>query len=113
MISESTKNIGADYTKPSDKLFDDKKRERIEQPSNDDIETSDVSFEEILDQVKDISKDGTYGVQFEKFGDSNNFMINVIDNETNEIVRQIPPEEILKMKMRLDDFKGKLFEVEV
>ena len=36
-------------------------------------------------------------------------VISVIDPETDEIVRQVPPEEILRMAERLDAVRGRLF----
>ena len=47
------------------------------------------------------------GVSFELTDDSEN-IVKVIDQETGEIVRQIPTEEFLEMSQRLDDIFGEL-----
>jgi len=40
-------------------------------------------------------------------------VVTVIDADTNEIVRQIPPEDALRVARNLDDARGLLFRVEV
>lgn len=47
------------------------------------------------------------GVSFELTDESEN-IVKVVDQETGEVVRQIPSEEFLEMSQRLDDIFGEL-----
>ncbi|WP_067099952.1 flagellar protein FlaG [Marinomonas atlantica] len=48
------------------------------------------------------------GISFEKTDDGENNIVKVIDQNTGDIVRQIPSEEFLEMSKRLDDIFGEL-----
>ena len=37
----------------------------------------------------------------------------IVDSETNEVIKQIPPEELLRIATRLRDFIGLIFDLEV
>ena len=47
-----------------------------------------------------------YDVKFSKFEDTNKTIINIYDANTGELVRQIPPEELLEMQQQLNEFSG-------
>lgn len=66
--------------------------------------------EELLSQIKTITEDGLYSVQFENNQESNELIVKVIDRETNEVVRQIPPEELLELTKHLNELRGNLVE---
>jgi flagellar protein FlaG len=40
-------------------------------------------------------------------------VINIIDNETDEVIRQIPPDEILHLKKRMGEIQGLLLDRKV
>lgn len=67
-----------------------------------------VAREEILEKIKEISKDGAYSVRFEKDDKINELIVKVVDRETDEVIRQIPPEELLNLKHYLRDLRGNL-----
>ena len=67
-----------------------------------------VAREEILDKVKEISEEGTYSVRFEKDDKLQELIVKVVDKKTDEVVRQVPPEEILGLKKYLSDLRGNL-----
>ena len=48
------------------------------------------------------------GLSFEKTDDGQNNVVKVIDQETGDLVRQIPSEEFLEMSERLDEIFGEL-----
>jgi flagellar protein FlaG len=50
-------------------------------------------------------------LQFSIDDTSGRTVIKVVDAETKQIIRQIPPEEVLDFARRLDDGKGALFEM--
>ena len=64
-----------------------------------------IQPEELLDQIKTVTQDGLYSVRFER-GDNNDLVVKIFDNETQEIVRQIPAEELLNFKATFADLIG-------
>ncbi|WP_163339281.1 flagellar protein FlaG [Desulfopila sp. IMCC35008] len=66
-----------------------------------------IQPEELLKQIKSITEDGLYSVQFEN-NDENKTIVKVIDRETNEVIRQIPPEELLELTKHLNELQGNI-----
>ena len=48
-------------------------------------------------------------LRFQIQEDTSTCIVQVVDNDTDEIIRQIPPEELLAIKENLDSFRGVLF----
>ena len=48
-------------------------------------------------------------LQFTIEKDSGEMIVKVIDTETDEVIRQIPPEAVLELRKRLDDAAGVIF----
>jgi len=71
-------------------------------------EENKVSTSEILDKIKQVSHDGLYSVRFEKNDAHDEFVVKVVDRETDEVIRQIPPEEILGARAKLLEFTGNI-----
>lgn len=71
-----------------------------------------VSPAEILDKIRDISKDGLYSVRFEKSDKLDEFIVKVVDRETDEVIIQIPPEEILGIREKMLEFTGNIVKSE-
>ena len=63
-----------------------------------------VNPEEILNKIKEITQDGEYSVRFEKEDQLNELVVKVVDNQTEEVIRQIPPEAILGIKANLQEY---------
>jgi flagellar protein FlaG len=53
------------------------------------------------------------GVRFHVDKSEGRLVAQVIDRDTNEVLRQIPPEEFLELASRLRDFVGLLFDIEI
>ena len=47
-------------------------------------------------------------MRFEKDSDAGEMVVKIVDNESEEVIRQIPPEELLKLTQRLEDLRGNL-----
>lgn len=45
--------------------------------------------------------------------DTGRTVVNIIDNDTGEIIKQIPPEEILKLKKKMGEIQGLLLDRKV
>lgn len=54
-----------------------------------------------------------YGVEFEVNEASSRIVTRIIDQESGEVLRQIPAEEVLAIAERLDELQGRLIDLEV
>nr|WP_320009551.1 flagellar protein FlaG [uncultured Desulfobulbus sp.] len=69
---------------------------------------SKVQTEELLSQIKALTEDGLYSVRFEQGKEVEELVVKIVDSKTDEVIRQIPPEELLKLTQRLNDLKGNI-----
>lgn len=76
--------------------------------SNGSEDENKVSPEEILDKIKAISEDGLYSVRFEKNEEVDQLVVKLVDRQTEEVIRQIPPETILGIKANLQEYAGNI-----
>jgi flagellar protein FlaG len=68
--------------------------------------------EEILSRIKEITEDGTYSIRFEKDQETEAMVVRLVDQQSGEVKRQIPPEEILQLHERLDEWRGNIIDTE-
>ena len=71
-----------------------------------------VQPEELLDQIKKIAQDGAYSVRFERNDEISDVVVKIFDNETQEVVRQIPAEQILNFRASFEELIGNLVNTE-
>ena len=71
-------------------------------------ESSGVQPEELLSQIKSLTEDGLYSVRFENSQEFNELIVKIVDNNTDEVIRQVPAEEVLTMKASLEDLRGNI-----
>ena len=64
--------------------------------------------EELLNQIKTITEDGLYSVRFERDTGSGRLVVKITDRETDEVIRQIPSEELLELSRQLEELRGNL-----
>ena len=64
--------------------------------------------EELLKQIKTITEDGLYSVRFERDSGSNTLVVKIVDSETDEVIRQIPQEELLELSKHLEELNDNL-----
>ncbi len=69
-----------------------------------------VQPEEILDQIKSLTEDGAYSVRFEKDDKANQMVVRLVDVESGEMIRQIPPEELISLTETLQELRGSLID---
>ena len=50
------------------------------------------------------------GLDFTVHGDTGRIQVSVTDNESGEVIREIPPEEILNLMAKLDEMMGILYD---
>ena len=73
-----------------------------------DTPESAVQLENAVNEVSSFVKQTNSSLQFSIDRDSGKTMVKVVDASTNEIIRQIPSEEMLAMAKALDGIKGLL-----
>jgi flagellar protein FlaG len=65
-----------------------------------------VQPEEILDQIKALTEEGAYSVRFEQDSKHNKMVVRLVDVESGETIRQIPPEEVINLTETLQELRG-------
>jgi len=66
-----------------------------------------VQPEELLNQIKALTQDGLYSVRFET-NESSELVVQIFDNESKEVIRQIPPEDLLNFKATFNELLGNI-----
>ena len=69
-----------------------------------------VPAEELLNKIKELTEDGMYSVRFEQDEKFGSLVVKVVDSKTNEVIRQVPSEELLGLRERLTEFQGNLID---
>lgn len=70
------------------------------------VENPKIQSEELIDQIKSVTQDGLYSVRFEKDDTISDLVVKIFDNETQEVIRQIPAEELLTFKASFAELVG-------
>ena len=86
-------------------------RKKQEAPAAEDAaeqKSSSLPSEEILNQIKGLTEDGLYSVRFEQDESTHQFVVRVVDRDSGEVLRQLPPEELRGLKASLEDLRGNL-----
>ena len=65
-----------------------------------------VQPEELLSQIKALTEDGLYSVRFENDERADGLIVKIVDRENDELIRQVPAEEILDLRAALEDLRG-------
>jgi flagellar protein FlaG len=71
-----------------------------------------IQSEELLSQIKAATEDGLYSVRFE-LNDNKEFVAKIYDQKTDKAIRQIPAEELLKLKEALSNLAGNIVDTQV
>jgi flagellar protein FlaG len=70
--------------------------------------------EEMLDELEqDIENMHNVGLRFSKHNDSGRTMIKVLDKENDQVIREIPAEDVLNLAAKMEEMIGILFDKEV
>lgn len=67
----------------------------------------------LTEQVNAQMKRHEKGIEFRLDKDSDDVVYTVIDRQTREVIRQIPAEELMNLKNKMEDIHGILFNDEV
>ncbi len=97
--------------KTSDQASESRKQ-KDSQVQSEQIEKNRVQPEELLQQIKALTKDGLYSVRFEADERTDDLVIKIVDRDNDELIRQLPAEELLKLREVLEDLRGNIIKTE-
>ena len=86
----------------------ERKRQESQQQPQSASQENKMPPEELLNQIKAITEDGLYSVRFERDSGTEDLIVKIVDSETDEVLRQIPPEELLNLSKHLRELSGNL-----
>jgi flagellar protein FlaG len=73
---------------------------------------SQVQSEELIQQIKGLTEDGLYSVRFESDERSSELVVKIVDRDTDEVIRQVPVEEVLQMHSLMEDLRGNIVDTQ-
>ena len=87
---------------------DTNRKNTTEDPANSQPDASKNTLQaaELLKQIKALTENGIYSVQFETDSATGRMVVKVVDSASNKILRQIPPESLLGLDQALTEFAG-------
>jgi flagellar protein FlaG len=89
--------------------------DKVTSKAKEETDKKKVSEDEIDDAIRDLEKFSNYfktHLNFSKDESTGATVIKIVNSETDEIIRQIPSEEILKIASKMQDVIGVLFDRE-
>jgi flagellar protein FlaG len=78
------------------------KKDNIENDSD----KNKVSFDELANTLKEILNEQNISLEFKLDEDTNKMVLKIIDSQSNEVIRQIPPEISLKISKLVAEILG-------
>jgi flagellar protein FlaG len=88
-----------------------KNKEKVADTPQADSTNQGVQAEELLSQIKAVTEDGLYSVRFEQ-NDNADLIVKIYNSKTDEVVRQIPAEELLNLQKALEDLRGNIVDTQ-
>lgn len=111
VVNSATQATGKAFSKAAETVTE-ARRKNEEMAQGEGTSNSQVQPEELLSKIKSLTEDGLYSVRFESDDPSGSLVVKVVDRATDEVIRQIPPEELLTLTQRLNDLRGNLVDTE-
>jgi flagellar protein FlaG len=65
---------------------------------------------EVVSELNDVAKVLQTNLQFSIDEKTNKIVVKVLDADTQKVIRQIPPEDVMKMSARIQELLGILFD---
>lgn len=108
MNMESVLGATVSQRDPQALISVDRQRKATERAAEDfvPIAEENVAPEELVNQIKALSENVGYSVRFENDDTIDEMVVKVVDSETDEVIRQIPPEELIAIMKNLRDIRG-------
>ena len=88
--------------------LDSNRKNIAEDPGKSQAEASKNTLQsaELLQQIKALTENGAYSVQFETDSGTGKMVVKIVDTTTQKVIRQIPPEALLGLDQALTEFAG-------
>ncbi|MCP4567841.1 MAG: flagellar protein FlaG [FCB group bacterium] len=67
-------------------------------------------MKKVVEYLKEFADWGNFNIGFDKEEDTNLIIVNIVDSDSGEIIKQIPPEEILRIRSQLREVAGLIFD---
>jgi len=108
-LSGSGPNLAASRSTPTETVDIQRKKNQEQAPEPQSSSTENqVQPEELLQTIKSITRDGLYSVRFEQYKDSDELIVKIMDNETDVVIREIPSQELLELRLTFEELRGNL-----
>ncbi len=98
-------------SKGSDQVSDARKK-AVDLVQSEQAEKKQIQPEELLKQIKSLTEDGLYSVRFENDERTDGLVVKIVNRENDELIRQVPAEEMLELKATLDDLRGNIIDTQ-
>ncbi len=111
---EAVGNIGAGVptTATTGQQVDQDRRRVADTVDEASINKNLVAPEEVLNKIKGLTDGGQHSVRFEMNADIGKLIISIVDQESGETIRQLPPEEVINSSVYLKELRGSLLDTE-
>ncbi|MGE4543767.1 MAG: flagellar protein FlaG [Pedobacter sp.] len=105
-------SVGGSTPSPVSSPAENIERNRNKAESEPEIADSEkiIAPEEVLNKIKALTDDGVYSVRFENDEQSKQLVISLVDADSGELIRQIPPEELIGISEKLTNLRGSLLD---
>ncbi len=87
--------------------IDKEKKDKEGQSKGNEIVPTEI--QEVTDEIKSYLSDLNISLNFKVDDKTNNLVVQVLD-DNGELIRQLPPEDVLKLREKLKELRGVLFE---
>ncbi len=95
----------------ADDITHERKEKTVSNQVKPQTKNSKVQPEEILDQIKALTEDGSYSVRFERDSKNHEMVVRLVDMNSGETIRQIPPEELINLTKTLEELRGNVVDI--
>jgi len=99
-------------SKASDQVSESRKKAEDLVQSEQAEKQPQIQPEELLQQIKSLTDGGLYSVRFENDERSHGTVVKIVDRENDEVIRQVPAEEVLVLRAALEDLRGNIIDTE-
>lgn len=108
VVKKRTEEISAPDTKK------EVPAETVPQDDVKDLLRTKEGIESVAKVIEDYANDvHNVGLRFAVHEDTGKFVIRVIDEQTNEVVREVPPENLLDLAAKMEEMMGMLYDEKV
>ena len=103
----------AETTKRSNQKAEKAAREEEKIINSDDLKKQDnIDISEAIERVAGTAQLFNRKIHLEVENDTHEVIVKIVDSETKEVIRQLPPEEMVKLSKNAKDLKGLLIDKE-